>query len=249
MDRIGELAEAIRRYGMAVQQEIAEPWRSALLGIDTQLSLALETFQSLRVATAQEIVASAERLTQAQMASARRDLLPPRPVDASELTTLDRKADIVRLLDRQSSDAELADFVLTLAAEASRDRDDLTVYCLAGGPLDFYFRARQVDPVAMRDQILALLGKSFGVPVLHRLIGPRGIAALVLETRQTLVDPEVLESAREEMLTPKRMRSESGGEDLDEEQMQEFERGFSEIAAMASELWEAAKRVEPPQPE
>jgi hypothetical protein len=239
VDRITKLTDRIGRFQGEVAGNVHEPWRSGLLAIALQLQLGIEAFLALRTATANDVVATAERLTKAQMTNARRTVLPVKPDDVSEAALFDRKADIIRLLDGQPLGEGLTDCILTLSWEAQRDGDDLTTFCLASGPLDFYYRARQLNVVHMRERILRLRGGSLVAQLLDRFSGPDGIATLVLETKEVLLDPSVVEAVQQALLRPKLDLKDATDEELTPEERQEIEaieREFRQVAAIASDL-------------
>jgi hypothetical protein len=238
VDRITQLSDRIQLFQVRVAGGVDEPWRSGLLAILMQLQLALEAFLALRSATASELVATAERLANAQLASVRRDVLPTRPPDVSEAAIFDRKADLIRLLDLQPPGGELLDYALNLAREAIRDGDDLTLYCLASGPLDFYYRARQLDFAEVRERILGLRGGSSVARLLEEFTGPEGIAALVLEMKRALADSGTREEVQQALLRPNLDLGDDADELTPEErqEIEAIEQEFRQVATIVGDL-------------
>jgi hypothetical protein len=191
VDGITRVAERVERVRQRVTAGGEEPVRSAVLEILTELQSALEALPSLQREPATEHLKRAEKLTGVQIARLRRDVLPPRPARTSEAAFLDRKADLIRLLDLRASDETLVEYVAELAHDAGLQGDALTLYALASGPLDLYYKARGVDDLRIRERIVGQGTGGAAAQRLELLLGPDGIAALVRDLRGALADPDV----------------------------------------------------------
>jgi hypothetical protein len=235
-NRLEELAAKMQRFGGEVS-DIGEPWHGGILAILSQLQLAIEAFAALREVTAEGILDRADDLVSAQLTIFRREVLPNCPPGVSEAAVFDRKADLIRLLDTASA-SECLGAVADLAREALRDRDQLSLYCLASGPLDFYYRARHMSRDAVRERLLELSGHGKEADVLQRLVGPQGVAALLGETRQAIRDPKVTQEIEQAMLKPKldlnNLAPLGAGENAEE--FREMEEEYRRVAAMANKL-------------
>ena len=231
------MAARIKRFSDDTA-DIGEPWRGGIQAILSQLQLALESFAALREVTAEGILDRADNLVSAQLSIFRREVLPTCPAGVSEAAVYDRKADLVRLLDLAPA-VDCFDAITEAAREALQDRDQLTLYCLASGPLDFYYRARRLSRDAVRERLLALSGRGKEAEVLQRLVGTHGVAALLGELRHALRDPSVTMEIEAAMLKPKLDLSDlavSDGSSEDSEEIREMEEEYRRVAAMANKL-------------
>jgi hypothetical protein len=236
--RLEELVEKIRRFDRDAA-EIEEPWRGGISAIVSQLQLAVESFAALREVTAEGILDRADGLVSAQLSVFRREVLPHIPTGASEGAVFDRKGDIIRLLDQSKPGEETLQVVLDLAAEALRDRDQLSLYCLASGPMDYYYRARGLSKDAVRERLLALSGRGKEAEVLQRLVGPHGVAALLGELKRAMQDPTLTMEIEAAMLKPKLDLSDLSPLDASGkgfEELRQMEEEYRRVAAMANKL-------------
>ena len=235
--RLDDLTARIKRFSEETA-DIGEPWRGGISAILSQLQLAIESFAALREVTAEGILDRADNLVSAQLTIFRREVLPTCPAGVSEAAVFDRKADLIRLLDLAPA-ADCFDAVTEVAREALQDRDQLTLYCLASGPLDFYYRARRLGRDAVRERLLALSGRGKEADVLQRLVGPQGVAALLGELRRALRDPNVTKEIEAAMLKPKLDLGDLApldGSTEDTEELRQMEEEYRRVAAMANRL-------------
>jgi hypothetical protein len=236
--RLEELFGKIHRFDREVAN-IGEPWHGGLSAILSQLQLAIESFASLREVTAEGILTQADELVSQQLNVFRREVLPHCPPGVSEAAVFDRKADLIRLLDISPTERECIASVIRIAQDALRDRDQLTLYCLATGPLDFYYRARRLDRDIVREKLLELSGRGHEAEVLQRLVGPNGVSALLGDFREAMRDPSLVVEVEQAMLKPKLdleelARAGAAGEDSDD--LREMEEEYRRVAAMANKL-------------
>jgi hypothetical protein len=236
-NRLEELAARVKRFSIDLA-DIAEPWRGGISAIVSQMQLAIESFAALREVTADGILDRADNLVSVQLTVFRREVLPGCPTGVSEAAVFDRKADLIRLLDLAPT-AECADAVAELAREALRDRDQLTLYCLASGPLDYYYRARRLNRDSVRERLLEISGRGKEADVLQRLVGPQGVAALLGEVRRMIHDPTVTMEIEAAILKPKLDLNDLAsldGSKEDSEELRQMEEEYRRVAAMANKL-------------
>lgn len=236
-NRLEELTARVKRFGEETA-DVGEPWRGGITAILSQLQLALESFAALREVTAEGILDRADNLVSAQLTIFRREVLPTCPQGVSEAAVFDRKADLIRILDLALA-GECFDAISEIAREALQDRDQLTLYCLASGPLDFYYRARRLSRDAVRERLLELSGRGKEADVLQRLVGPQGVAALLGDVRRSLRDPTVTMELEAAILKPKLDLNDLApldGSAEDSEEMRQMEEEYRRVAAMANKL-------------
>jgi hypothetical protein len=236
--RLEELTARIARFD-ADTADVGEPWRGGISAILSQLQLAVESFAALREVTAEGILDRADDLVSAQLSVFRREVLPRYPTGTSEAAVFDRKADLIRLLDLMPSSEACLASVVDLARDALRDRDQLTLYCLASGPLDFYYRARRLSRDAIRERLLELAGRGREANVLQVIVGPGGVASLLNDIRQAIKDPTFTLEIEQAMLKPRldldEIASADGASENDEE-LRQMEEEYKRVAAMANKL-------------
>jgi len=236
-NRLEEMATKVQRFSGEIAG-VGEPWRGGISAILSQLQLAIESCAALREVTAEGILDRADDLVSAQLTIFRREVLPNCPAGVSEAAVFDRKGDLIRLLDDVPANESLS-AIADLAREALRDRDQLTLYCLASGPLDYYYRARQLSRDGVREKLLEIAGRGKEADVLQRLVGPRGVAALLGELRGAIRDPMVTMEIEQAMLKPKLDLSDLAqldGSGKDAEEFREMEEEYRRVAAMANKL-------------
>jgi hypothetical protein len=236
--RLEELFGKINRFDKEVAS-IGEPWHGGLSAILSQLQLAIESFASLREVTAEGILNQADELVSQQLVVFRREVLPRCPANVSEAAIFDRKADLIRLLENSLSERQCLASIVEVGKDALRDRDQLTLYCLATGPLDFYYRARGLSRDLVREKLLELSGRGHEAEVLQRLVGPEGVSALLADFRDAMRDPTLTQEVEQAMVKPKLdleelARAGSAGEDSEE--LREMEEEYRRVAAMANKL-------------
>lgn len=88
-----------------------------------------------------------------------KEAAPPRPEGASDVALLDRKADILALIEKAPSASDALFTLLQLTKRAVAESDGLTLFTVGGGPLRFAYERLGLD-VATLESSLAQIGIS-----------------------------------------------------------------------------------------
>jgi hypothetical protein len=125
-------------------------------------------------------------------AALQRALLPERPRDVTDALVLDRKADLSALLGLQSDGNDMMLKAVELAKRAITEGDALTLYVIAGGPMQFFYEAHSLDTAFLAERFAAVSDKSAIATVYERFHGRDSVPAIVLMA-QSAVDMAVQE--------------------------------------------------------
>ncbi len=172
---VGKLAEDIRYAPDYRATQVSEP-----------IAASEGKIASTFVDAEAKIAKAKDRIEQA--------ILPPKPT-ASEALVLDRKQDLVRLLDRHQDPTQVFEAALNLAERAMKRGDQLTAHVLLSDHMGLFFEGRGVDQGQLRDAIISRVASP---ELAGLLVGPRSLdgALLIARTIADLEHPRVFDSLR-----------------------------------------------------
>lgn len=164
VDGAGDLPESVRGLWKdalaAIDKAIKliEPARVKVHKVWAERDLTLNAKNERSIAAVTELYgAVSEQLTKAERLldeiayQLDVDIHPARPADVSEAALARRIDEIATALrDRMSGNGERLEAITRYAVASVRAHDDLTLYCLAGGPLDFLYTRCGMDRRQLR---------------------------------------------------------------------------------------------------